>query len=173
MWWISSIIDLQPRLVIYIDNLKVQGNIGEAAAASDTQHKHSSRLATLRESSNEVRISEDESIGTTETDIHNEVIENYDILLNQSKQDRKAIVRLTRQTSRVIKKNVMTLTTFGTQTQWIHSCELQRRKTAAEGPSCPWLEDLIGRHRTIDCCRAIRKRIGTAHMPQQMSHPHP
>jgi len=56
VWWISLIIDLQQRLVIYIDNLKVQGNIGKAAAASDTQLMNSSQLATLRESSNEVRI---------------------------------------------------------------------------------------------------------------------
>jgi len=56
VWWIPAIIDLQQRLVIYIDNLKVQGNVGKAAAVSDTQHIQSTRLARLWESRNEVGV---------------------------------------------------------------------------------------------------------------------
>jgi len=95
-WWISSIIDLQQRLVIYLDIPKVQGNIGQAMAASDTHHIHCSRLERLRKSSNEVCVSEDESISITETDIHKDVIEKCEIFLEQCKQDREAIGRQTR-----------------------------------------------------------------------------
>jgi len=36
IWWLSLIMGVQQRLVFYLDNLKVQGNIGKAPAASDT-----------------------------------------------------------------------------------------------------------------------------------------
>jgi len=170
--WISSIIGLQHRLVIYIDNLKVQRIIGKAAAASDTQLIHSSRLVTLQESSNDVLALGDKSINTTETVIHNEVIENYDILLEQPKPHRKAIGRQTRQASRVINKKVKPLKTFSSQTQGIDGSELPRWRTAGECECCAWPEDLIGGHGTIDCCLVIRKKIGTAHIPQQKSHHH-
>jgi hypothetical protein len=106
IWWISSTIRLQEGLVIYIDNLKVRENIGkpELGTGSAPPGVHPDRVINLQASGDSYNISEGDSVSTTETDIHNEVIDNCEIFLEQSKQERRAIGRRTRQASRVAKR---------------------------------------------------------------------
>jgi len=125
VWWISSIIGLDKGLVIYIDNLNVQDDIGnpELRADSPIHHDlsnevenilsdsdrsnhyiHPSRIARVQGSNRDYIDSGDESVSTTETNIHNEVIENCKLFLEQSRQERKAIGRKTREASRVVKR---------------------------------------------------------------------
>jgi hypothetical protein len=93
IWWISSTIGLLEGLVIYIDNLKVRENIGklELGTESAPPGVHPDRVANLQASEDSYNISVGDSVSTTETDIHNEVIDNCEIFLEQSKQERKAI----------------------------------------------------------------------------------
>jgi hypothetical protein len=93
VWWISSIIGLQQGLVIYIDNLKIRSNLttdnkkGPSAKQRKVQETseegeaigprlHPSRLKRLQGLDSEYSDSEGDSVSTTETSIHNEVIEN-------------------------------------------------------------------------------------------------
>jgi hypothetical protein len=142
MWWISSIIGLQEGLVIHIRNLKVQSDIKETApitiplvtpevpvvpvqASSDLEDKHRNihpdRLVNLSRSDSSYCDSESESASTSESDIHNEIVNNCEAFMEQSKQERKAIGRKTRQVSRVIKRKAKkkTIKTIGTQTEGI------------------------------------------------------
>jgi hypothetical protein len=99
VWWISSIIALQEGLVIHIDNLKIRNDIGNLEIRKAPQvHQdllavHPSRAAQVQTSDRDYIESDSESISTTETDIHNKVIENCETFLEQSKQERKAIGR--------------------------------------------------------------------------------
>jgi hypothetical protein len=182
VWWISSIIGLQEELVIHIDNLEVRKNIGspEARAASPDQLKpsavHPSRVAQIQTSDGDYIISDSESISTTETDIHNEVIDNCEAFLEQSQKDRKAIGRFNRHSSRVIKKRAerkerrkakKPIRTFGTQTEGIDGSELRRRKAAGECQRCAWPPDRKGIHKTLDCFRQKRVEKGTAPFPKR------
>jgi hypothetical protein len=85
IWWISSIIGLQEGLVIHIDNLKAREDIGTQQTSSAI---HPSRVAQIQTSDKDYIESDSESISTTETDIHNEVISNCEAFLEQSKQER-------------------------------------------------------------------------------------
>jgi len=140
IWWISLFVGLQQRLIIHIDNLKIQEDIGDSAVLpqlplsqevlgncskglpSPGQHIHRSRIGRIGciDSS-----SDDGSVSATETDIHNEVIENCELFLKQSKLERKAIGRRTRHTSRIVKQKIKPpVKTFGTQTEGIDGQEL-------------------------------------------------
>jgi hypothetical protein len=187
VWWISSIIGLQQGLVIHIDNLKIRKDLTRSnqKGLSDEQRKvqeiseegeiigprlHPSRLKRLQELDNDYSDSEGDSISTTETDIHNEVIDNCEISLEQSKQERKAIGRLTRQASRVVKRKAnkkKSIKTFGTQTEGIDGTELRRRAAAGECQRCAWPRDRKGSHKTINCFRWKRLEKGTAPFPRK------
>jgi hypothetical protein len=89
-------------------------------------HLHPSRLAALQEPNSQYSHSGADSDSTTETDIQNEVIENREVLLSHSKQDRESIGRKNRQVSRVIKQTAIKkaerkkpVKIFGTQPQGI------------------------------------------------------
>jgi hypothetical protein len=123
VWWISSILELQQGLAIHIDNLKARSIVGKLSdnqglELPDIDHTniHPCRIPRIQNSSSSDSSSEDESISISETNIHNEVIENCELFLEQSKQERKAIGRQTRQVSRAIKEKFKPLKTFGTQT---------------------------------------------------------
>jgi hypothetical protein len=163
VWWISSIIGLQEGLVIHIDNLKIRNDIGNLEIRTAPQvHQdllavHPSRTAQVQTSDRDYIESDSESISTTETDIHNEVIENCETFLEQSKQERKAIGRKNRQVSKVVKrranKEKKRPKTFGTQTEGIDGSELRRRKAAGECQRCAWPRDRKGSHKTLDYFR--------------------
>jgi hypothetical protein len=176
VWWISSIIGLQKELVTYIDNLEVRKNIGNpekglASSARPTLSAiHPSRVAQVQTSDGDYIESSSESISTTETDIHNEVIDNCEAFLEQSKQERKALGRFTRQASKVVKRKAnkkKPIKTFGTQTEGIDGNELRRRKAAGECQRCAWPRDRKGSHKTLDCFRWKRLEKGTAPFPKK------
>jgi hypothetical protein len=180
VWWISSIIGLQQGLDIHIDSLKEQSNLGkpelqpassdsrelpriQQREISDISHIHPSRVSRLGTTNSDYIVSEGDSVSTTETNIHNEVIENCELFLEQSKQERGAIGRKTRQASRIARRKAKNpIKTFGTQTQGIDGSELRRRKAAAECQQCAWPVDRKGSYRTIHCFRRKRTKKGTA-----------
>jgi hypothetical protein len=196
IWWISSIIGLQQELVTYIDNLKVRIDIGKLAISvkhsvhqpsSDLQETispevaelycniHPSRIAQVKTLDGSYIESDSVSTSTTETDIHNEVINNCEAFLAQSQKERKAVGRYTRQTSRIIKKKAdrkakrkdkIPVKTFGTQTEGIDGSELRRRKAAGVCQRCAWPQERKGSHKTIDCFRWKRLDKGTAPFPR-------
>jgi hypothetical protein len=102
VWWIPAILRLQEGLVIHIDNLKARENIGdfelqvEPLVHSEGSKIRPDRVTRIQNSVSDYISSEVESISTTESDIHNEVINHCEVLLEQSKQERKAIRRFTR-----------------------------------------------------------------------------
>jgi len=111
---------------MYIDNLKARENIGkpELGIKSAPPGVHPDRVINLQASEDSYNTSEGDSFSTTETNIHNEVIDKCEIFLEQSKQERKAIGRRTRQASRIVKRKAnkkakQELKTFGTETEGI------------------------------------------------------
>jgi hypothetical protein len=173
VWWISSIIGLQQELILHIDNLKIQSEV-EIIAPESSSAIHPDRLARIQESDDSYNTSDGDSVSTTETDIHNEVIDNCETFLQQSQQERKAIGRFTRQASRVVKRKAerkankkKPIKTFGTQTAGIDGSELRRRKAAGECQRCAWPQDRKGSHKTLDCFRWKRLEKGTAPFPKK------
>jgi hypothetical protein len=186
VWWISSIIGLQQGLVVHIDNLKLRSEAGvfaseltpavipEGPVISPRQVSidiiHPDRLVRIQNSDESYIMSDGDSVSTTETDIHNEAIENCELFLEQSKQERKAIGRITRQASRVVKKKInqkKPIKTFGTQTEGIEGSQLRRRKAAGECQRCAWPRDKKGSHKTLDCFRWKKLEKGTASFPKK------
>jgi hypothetical protein len=88
------------------------------------------QLANLSRSDSSYCDSELESFCISESNIHNEIIDNCETFLEQSKQERKATGRKTRQASRVIKQKAKknSIKTFRSQTEGIDGGELRRRK---------------------------------------------
>jgi hypothetical protein len=181
VWWISSILGLQQGLIIHIDNLKVRSDIREPVEIpkpfnpAEELNIHPDRVPRIQDTDNDYIDSEPDSVSTTETDIHNEVIDNCEAFLQQSQEERKSIGRKTRQDSRVIKARIdrknrrkanKPLKTFGTQTEGIDGSELKRRKAAGECQRCAWPQDRKGSHKTLDCFRWKRVEKGTAPFPK-------
>jgi hypothetical protein len=145
IWWISSIIGLQEGLIIYIDNLQSREEVNLAKDVHDTSDGeiptsspliHPSRTHQIQCSENSYIESDLESDSTTETNIHNEVIDNCEAFLAQSQEERKAVGRFTRQASRRVKRKAdrivkrkakKPIRTFGTQTEGIDGSQLRRR----------------------------------------------
>ena len=101
----------------------------------------------------------------TGTNINNDVIENCELFLEQSRQERKASGRKNRQASRVVKRKgnrKEPIKTFGTQTEGTDGNELRRQKAAGECQRCAWPQDKKGSHKTLDCFRWKRLEKGTA-----------
>jgi hypothetical protein len=148
VWWISSIIGLQQDSVIHIDNLKISRDLGTVIPSVspfveqeplDTtkvkipevedinRHIHPSRLAAIQGNNSNYSDSENESISTTEADIHTEVIDYCEAFFEQSKQERNNLGRITRKASRVIKRKPdkkKPIKTFRTETEGIDGNEL-------------------------------------------------
>jgi hypothetical protein len=180
-WWISSIIGLQEGLVIYIDNLKAREVVDkpELRSVSVVPGIHPDRIANFLNSEDSYNTSEGDSVSTTESDIHNEIIDNCEAFLAQSQEERKAVGRLTRQVSRRVEKKAdriakrkakKPIRTFGTQTEGIDGHELRRRKAAGECQRCAWPQDRKGSHKTLDCFRWKRIEKGTAPFPKKKNH---
>jgi hypothetical protein len=190
VWWISSILHLQEGLIIHIDILKARSEVlpelpirQPSSAESEklklgshtpSQYIHPERVERIQTSDGDYIDSSEESDSTTETEIHNEIINNCEAFLEQSKQERKTVGRSTRNTSRVIKRKAdrkankkKPIKTFGTQTEGIEGSELRRRKAAGECQNCAWPQDRKGSHRTIDCFRWNKLEKGTAPFPKR------
>jgi hypothetical protein len=171
VWWKASIIGSQEGLVNHIDKHKIRNDIGnlEISVAplvhQDLLAVHPSRAAQVQTSNGDYIESDSESISTTETDIHNKVIENCETFLELSKQERQAIGRKKQQVSKVVKrranKEKKRPKTFGTQTEGIDGSKLRRRKAAGEWQRCAWPRDRKGSHKTLDCFRWKRFEKGT------------
>jgi hypothetical protein len=171
VWWISSIIGLQEGLVIHIDNLRKRDVINKVEIGSDSvvSGVHPDRIINLLNSEDSYDPSEDDSESITETKIHNEIIDNCEQFLSESKKEREAIGRKNRQVSRVVKRKAKkSLKTFGTQTEGIDGNELRRRKTDGECQRCAWPQDRKGGHKTLDCYRWKRLEKGTAPGPKNI-----
>jgi hypothetical protein len=188
IWWISSIILLQEDLIKHIDKLQVESEIHFEPAGSTAEFTrinserlaipgvHPDRVGNFRDSEESYRSSDGDTVSTTETEIHNEVIENCELFLEQSKQERKSLGRFNRQKSQVVKSRVeekerrkarKPIKTFGTQTEGIDGSELRRRKAAEECQWCAWPRDRKGSHKTLDCFRWKRLEKGTAPFPKK------
>jgi hypothetical protein len=82
VWCMSSIIGLQKGLIAHIDCLSIRSNIGNLEVQGDSTEQsrlpnvHPSRIEKVQNLDSDYDTSEHESISTTETDIHNEVINN-------------------------------------------------------------------------------------------------
>jgi hypothetical protein len=137
VWWISSIIGLQEELIAYIDNLKVQEQISIPEARMESLYLlessgiHPERITNIQNYDSDYCTSAGDSVSTSETDIYSEVIENCELFLEQSKQERKSIGPKTRQVSSAINKrsNIVgkkkaSIQKFGTQTEGIDGNEL-------------------------------------------------
>ena len=188
VWWISSILGLQQGLGIHMDNCTIWSNLGETAVTpylpleqesldtqkekvpeveSNSHHIHPSQLATLQKSDREYIDCEDESLSTTEIDIHGKVIENFELFLILSNRERKAIGRNNRQAGWVAKWRIeKRIKIMGTQTLGIEGSEWRRKKAAGECQSCPWPPYRKRSHNTIDCFRWTRLEKGTALFPK-------
>jgi hypothetical protein len=175
IWWISSIIGLQQGLIIHIDNLtareiiKDSGVEGEQDIPQEFPGVHPSRINGIQDSDSDYSDTEVGSVSKTETDIHNEDIVNCEEFLEQSKQERKAIGRITQQKSRVVKKN-KPIKSFGTQSEGIDGNKLRRRKATGECQRCAWPRDRKGSHKTLDCFRLKRLEKGTAPFPKKKNY---
>jgi hypothetical protein len=126
---------------------------------------HSSRVARLQDSDSDFSASGSKSVSTTQTNIHNEIVNNCVAFLERSQKERKAVVRLTQTDSRVVKwkaNRKVPIKTFGTQTKGIEGSELRRRKAAGECQRCTWPQDRKGSYKTLDCFRWKRLKNGTA-----------
>jgi len=175
VWWISSILGLQPGLIIHIDNLKVRKPvIPHDQIPSNIIHPD--RILRIQESNDSYITSDGDSVSTSETDIHNEVIDNCEAFLAQSQLERKTVGRFTRQTSRAIKKKAerkakrkakKPIKTFGTQTEGIDGSELRRRKAAGECQRFAWPQERKGSHKTLECFRWKPLEKGTAPFPKK------
>jgi hypothetical protein len=151
VWSISAILGLQEGLVIHIDNLQAWENIGdlesrvEPLVHSEGSKIHPDRVGRMRNSVSDYISSEAKSIITSKTDIHNEVIDDCEVLLEQSNQERKPLGHVTRQASRVIKRKAnkkKPIKTFGTETEGIDGNELRPRKEAGLCQRCAWPTDM-------------------------------
>jgi hypothetical protein len=185
VWWISSIIGLQQSLINLIDNLKARAEVNLAKEVPDTSDGeiptseviiHPDRVHQIQHSEDSYIVSDIESISTTETDIHNEVIDNCEAFLEQSREERKAIGRNTRHISRIINRKAerkanwkaqKPIKTFGTQTEGIDGSELRRRKAAGECQRCAWSPYWKGSHTALNCKRRKRVEKGTAPTPKK------
>jgi hypothetical protein len=165
VWWISSILGLQEGLIIHVDNLKARANIRKSDSQGDLPIIHPDRVAHFHNSKSDSIISDGDTISTTKSEIHNEVINYCEAFLEQSRQERKAFGRFTRQASRVEKRKAnkkKPFKTYGTQTEGIDGSELRRRKAAGECHRCAWPRDRKGSHKTLKCIRGKRLKKGTA-----------
>jgi hypothetical protein len=183
IWWISSIIGLQEGLIIHIDNLKAREEVHRGKEVHDTSDGeiaasdpiiHPSRIHQIQCSEDSYIDSDHDSNSTSETNIHNEVLDNCEVFLAQAQEERKAVGRFNRQASRRIKKKAerklqriakKPIRTFGTQTEGIDGSELRRRAAAGECQRCAWPKDRKGSHKTLDCFRWKRLDKGTAPFP--------
>jgi hypothetical protein len=101
VWWISSITGLQEGLITYIDNLKVREQISKPEPRTESLNPQESsgiyaeRITNIQNYDSDYCTSAGDSVSTSATDIHNELIENCELFLEQSKQERKAIERKT------------------------------------------------------------------------------
>jgi hypothetical protein len=108
VWWISSIIGLQEGLITYIDNLKVREQIGKPEPRTEFLNPlessgiHAESIMNIQNYDSDYYTSAGISVSTSDPDIHNEVNENWELFLEQSKQERIAIGRKTRQVGRVL-----------------------------------------------------------------------
>jgi hypothetical protein len=184
VWWISLIIGLQERLVIYIDNLKIGSIIGmqkipvpsqefqENSKLSTTLgHMHPDRTSWFHDSAVRTRSVESDQSSSTEDDIQDRILHELEAFLEQSKSERKKIARRSLQTSKRLLKGIGKLKevkkTYQTQTDRIEKSELDRRKAAGECQHCAWPKDKKGSHKTLDCFNWKQLDKGTAPFPKQ------
>jgi hypothetical protein len=175
VWWISSILHLQEGLIIHIDNLKAREEVisikeNNPRISFPDISVHPDRVLRIGNLDTDYNDSESESVSTIDTDIYNEVIDNCEAFLEQSKQERKNIERSTRQASRVVKRKAnkkKPVKTYGTQTEGIDGNELRRCKAAGECQRCAWPRDRKGSHKTLDCFRWKQLEKGTAPFPKK------
>jgi hypothetical protein len=104
IWCIASILGLQEGLIIHIDNLKARSIPSKKEESNTTidiwsTHIHPERISRIDNTGNSYSDSHSEVSSTSEDDIHNEIIDNFDAFLEESRQERKAIGRKTRQDS--------------------------------------------------------------------------
>jgi hypothetical protein len=182
---------LEEDWIIPIDNLEIRSNIGRPELRSESpihqgssntlrtqvsrgdclsQNIHPDRIERIQISDGDYTDSAEETDRTTETNIHNKVIENCELFPEQSQKERKASGQKTLQAIRVVKQKAKKpLKAFGTQTDGIDRSELRPRTAAGECQRCVWPQDRQGSYKTIDRFRWKRLENGTAPIPQKKS----
>jgi len=191
-WWLASSIGLKEGLVIHIDNLRIRAeayqapsntcpdssdvhpdwinqiewSISDRKEASDSRSQDSSKL-------------ESELLCTSEDSLHNQILEDCQKFLQESKLARKKVARQSLEASRRLPKKPVLGTSrvqkkprksYKNQTSGIEKPELDQRKAAGVCHRCAWPQGRKGAHKTLDCFRWARKEKGTAAVPKAMQY---
>jgi len=78
IWWISSIIGLQPGFIIHIDNLKERSELRPELSIQQASSAESEKIQTYYGDYLDKDI---ESVSMTDSEIHNKVIDNCEDFL--------------------------------------------------------------------------------------------
>jgi len=178
IWWIASIIGLQQGLVLLIKNLWEQSEAYQAPSINqcDRDNIHPDGISRIKmlipdlespnySSSRDTSESKSGQLSTSEDSLHNQILDNCEELLWQSKQERKKVARRNLQISKEISgkfsQRKKSRKSYKDQVKGIDKSELARRQAAGECQRCAWPEDRRGAHQTLDCFRWLRKEKGT------------
>jgi len=173
VWWLASVIGLEPGVVIYIDNLHGRTTVKETKNYRDsppvqearipspakTEEERCDKILTeceqyLQESGRLQDIAIRKSEGTTRTG-----------RINPTRVSKKFLNKATRGECR-ISKSVIDKGHRLSKTAGIDEVKIQRRKAEGECLRCAWPSDRKGTHRVKDCKRPINLEKGTASFPK-------
>jgi len=164
IWWISSIIGLQQGWIVHIDDwqwpVNIDRSIESVAVKASRITIQSDSVSRILNSNDSLVESEDNSVSTSESDIHDRILQQCEKFLEPSQKDRKFIGRKNQLTSKRVQKKVKG--TFGDQVRGIDSSQLKWRQAAGECQRCAWPKDMKGNHKTMDCRRPQWLEKGTA-----------
>jgi len=153
IWWISSIIGLQSKLMTYINNHQLYPK-EEEVWREDT--------ASI---SNDFESRWEETILTECEEYLKDSKHLRDIAnLNSTGQTKTGRINPSRTMKKALKKK--TWAKDYSRTEGIETGEIDRRKSAGEGLRCAWPSERKGSHRVTDCIRPIKKDKGTAGHPK-------
>jgi len=156
IWWISSIIGLQPGWIIYINNQQ-----------SCSKKERIGREVTITPSSD---------LPKPEVDRQDTILKECKDILRNLRQLRD-IANL-KSTSRTVTGRIHPLKSSRealkesnrgkdySKTEGIEQEEIERRRAAGEYLRCAWPSDRKGSHRVKDCIRPLRRDKGTASYPK-------
>jgi hypothetical protein len=152
VWWLASIIGLEPGLVTYIDNLRTRVRI--AIAPENTP------VPTQEEQAENDPCRQDRILRECE-----EYLQDSKRLRNLAKLKPTGITKTGRinpskATNVTLRKGKATKDY--SRTEGIGLGEIARRKSAGECLRCAWPPERKGNHQVKDCIRPIKKDIGTA-----------
>jgi len=164
VWWLASIIGLEPGLIRYIDNLSSRVGISVTSEApQDTSEQAAKDTIELRQ---------------------DQVLKECEEYLKESRRLRdiaslksKETIKSGRINSTPISKKLLNISETGLQRRQrnpedyspirgIDKGEISTRKAVGECLRCAWPSDGKGNHRVKNCHRQIKLDKGTANFPK-------